>query len=201
MEIILLERVEKLGKVGDKINVKPGYARNYLLPRKKALRATKENIAYYETKKAQIEADNAKMMEDAVAMAKTMEGLTVSLIRQAAETGQLYGSVTGRDIRDAIAGEGFIVERKQIDLQVAIKNVGSYNIAVKLHPDVSQIVKVNIGRSLDEAQKLGTAAQKAETELIAIGEEKEAKEETVGAEKKPARKASKKAATEETVEE
>ncbi len=172
MEIILLERVENLGKVGDKVDVKPGYARNYLLPRKKALRATKENVAYFEAQKAQIEADNVKMTEKALEVAKQMDGLTIYLVRQAAETGQLYGSVTGRDVRDVIAENGFEVERKQVDLQVAIKNIGSYNIPVKLHPDVSQVVKVNIGRSMDEAKKLAAVSKKADVAMMEVAEAK-----------------------------
>ncbi len=175
MEVILLERVENLGLVGDKVQVKDGYARNYLLPRKKALRATKANIAYFEAQKATIEADNAKKMEQAIEVAKKMDGLSVYMVKQAAETGQLYGSVTGRDVRDSIIEKGFEVERKQIDLQVAIKNIGSYNITVKLHPDVSQVVKVNIGRSIDEAKKLGTVSKKADAQMMAVAEAKDAK--------------------------
>ncbi len=175
MEIILLERVENLGQVGDKVSVKPGYARNYLLPRKKALRATKENIAFFDAQKATIEAENVKKMEQALDTAKKMDGLTVYLVRQAAETGQLYGSVTGRDVRDLIAEQGYEIERKQVDLQVAIKNIGSYNISLKLHPDVSQVVKVNIGRSMDEAKKLATASKKADADMMAVAEAKDAK--------------------------
>ncbi len=182
MEIILLERVENLGKVGDKVDVKPGYARNYLLPRKKALRATKENIAYFEAQKAHIEANNAKMMEEALEVAKKMDGLSIYLVRQAAETGQLYGSVTGRDVCDEIIKSGYQVERKLVDLQVAIKNIGSYNISVKLHPDVSQVVKVNIGRSMDEAKKLGTDSKKADAKMLEAVEAKEAKKAEMAAE-------------------
>ncbi len=184
MEIILLERVENLGQVGDKVQVKAGYARNYLLPRKKALRATKENIAYFDAQKATIEAENAKKIEQALEFAKKMDGLSVYIVRQAAETGQLYGSVTGKDVKDVIVEAGFSIERRHVDLQVAIKNIGSYNITVKLHPDVSQVVKVNIGRSMDEAKKLATASKKADSKLLELGEDKEtsAIEATVSAE-------------------
>ena len=116
MEIILLERIERLGQMGDVVNVKNGYARNYLFPQKKALRKTKDNMAYFESKRKEYEAHNLKMKQEAEEMAKKLEGLSVTIIRQAAETGQLYGSVTIRDICEAIRDAGFKVERHQIDL-------------------------------------------------------------------------------------
>src|SRR5262249_17769383 len=121
MNVILLERVEKLGQMGDVVKVKPGYARNYLLPQKKALRATKENQAQFDAQRAQLEANNLKRREEAEAVAKKMQGLSVVILRQAAEGGALYGSVSGRDVAEAIKEAGFTVERRQVLLDVPIK--------------------------------------------------------------------------------
>ena len=116
MEVILLERIEKLGQMGDIVKVKPGFARNYLLPQAKALRSNKENLALFESRKAQLEAANLKRKEEAEQISAKMEGLNLVIVRQAAETGQLYGSVTGRDIRDAIREAGYTIERRQVVL-------------------------------------------------------------------------------------
>ncbi len=163
MEIILLERIERLGQMGDVVNVKNGYARNYLFPQKKALRKTKDNLAYFESKRKEYEAHNLKMKQEAEEMAKKLEGLSVTIIRQAAETGQLYGSVTMRDICEAIRDAGFKVERHQIDLNQPFKNMGIFDVRLSLHPDVSQTVRVNIARSEEEAKRAHQKhAQKAE---------------------------------------
>lgn len=161
MEVILLERIERLGQMGDVVNVKNGYARNYLLPQKKALRKTKDNMAFFEAKRQEYEARNLKMKQEAEALAQKMDGLSVVIVRQAAETGQLYGSVTMRDICEAIRECGFHVERYQINLNQPFKNLGIFDVRLSLHPDVVQTVRVNIARSEEEAKR---ATQKKEKE-------------------------------------
>lgn len=153
MEIILLEHVDKLGKMGDKVQVKSGYARNYLLPQKKALRATEANIAYFEKQKAELEAHNQALFDEASKKAEELKGFNAVLIRQAAETGQLYGSVTIRDIANAINEAGYSLERRLVSLDKPIKYLGVYQVKLNLHPEVSQTVLVNIARSADEAKK------------------------------------------------
>lgn len=161
MEVILLERIEKLGQMGDIVKVKPGFARNYLLPQAKALRSNKENLALFESRKAQLEAANLKRKEEAEQISAKMEGLNLVIVRQAAETGQLYGSVTGRDIRDAIREAGYLIERRQVVLDQPLKEIGSYNIRIVLHPDVSRMVSVMVARSAEEAERSAKAAAKA----------------------------------------
>lgn len=160
MEIILLEHVEKLGKMGDKVNVKNGYARNYLLPQKKALRATEANIAYFEKQKAEWEAHNAELLANANKLAESLNGFSTVLIRQAAETGQLYGSVTIRDIAAAIKEAGFDVERRYVFLEKPIKDLGIYSVKLNLHPEVTQTILVNVARTADEAKKQEKAYSK-----------------------------------------
>lgn len=160
MELILLERVENLGQMGDLVTVKPGYARNYLLPKGKALRATEENKKRFENERAQLEADNLSRKGEAEEMAKKMEGLSVNLIRAASEMGQLYGSASSRDIAELVTEAGFTISKNQIDLNTAIKTLGLFPVRVALHPEVSVEVTVNIARSADEAaeqQRLGRA--------------------------------------------
>jgi len=151
MEVILLERIEKLGQIGDGVNVKPGFARNFLLPREKALRATEAKKKVFEGARAQLEADNRKRREEAGAVATKMEGLIVSLIRQAGEAGHLYGSVSARDIATSVTDEGFSVDRNQIGLTDPIKTLGLFNVPVILHPEVTASVTVNVARTEDEA--------------------------------------------------
>ena len=153
MEVILLEHVEKLGKMGDKVNVKNGYARNYLLPQNKALRATEANVAYFEKQKAELEARNKALFDNASAKAEALKGCKAVLIRQAAETGQLYGSVTIRDIAAAIKEAGFDVERRYVYLEKPIKDLGVYQVKLNLHPEVSQTILINVARTADEAAK------------------------------------------------
>lgn len=153
MDVILLERVEKLGQMGDVVSVKPGYARNYLLPRRKALRATKHNLEFFELRRSQLEADNLERKSDAESVAKKVDGLTVPVIRAAGESGQLYGSVTARDIAEAIIAAGVTVTRQQVMLDRALKTLGLEEIKVVLHPEVSASVVVNIARSQDEAEQ------------------------------------------------
>jgi large subunit ribosomal protein L9 len=151
MEVILLERVEKLGQIGDVVTVKNGFARNYLLPNKKALRANESNKKLFEANRAKIEADNADRRSDAEKAAKGVEGKTVQLIRQASNTGQLYGSVSARDIVEALEADGAKVTKSQIVLDRPIKAIGMHEVRVVLHPEVTASVKVNVARSPEEA--------------------------------------------------
>ena len=153
MQVVLLERVAKLGQMGDVVNVKDGYARNFLLPRKKALRATAENLAHFETQKAQLEARNLELKKEAEQVAAKLDGESFVIIRQAGETGQLYGSVASRDIAAAISDGGVSVERSQITMDRPIKTLGLHDEKVVLHPEVSVNVVVNVARSEEEAER------------------------------------------------
>ena len=161
MEVILLQHVEKLGKIGDKVTVKNGYARNFLLPQKKALRATEANEAFFEQQKAELEAYNKKLFDEANEKSEALKGFGVVLIRQAAETGQLYGSVSIRDIAVAVKEAGHTIERRQIYLEKPIKDLGVYEVKINLHPEVSQTILVNIARTADEAKKQSKAYEAA----------------------------------------
>lgn len=152
IEIVLLERVERLGQMGDVVRVKPGFARNFLLPQGKALRATKENLEVFESRRAQLEAENLKRKEEAEAVAQKMEGLTVTLIRQAGGTNQLYGSVTGRDIAESIREAGYTLNARQVLLERAIKELGVHEVRVALHPEVAITVSANVARTPEEAE-------------------------------------------------
>ncbi|MEO0034966.1 MAG: hypothetical protein RLZZ501_989 [Pseudomonadota bacterium] len=171
MEVILLERIEKLGQMGDVVNVKPGFARNFLLPQKKALRASKANMAFFEKQRVQLEALNLKRRDEAQAVADKMAGLTVLMVRQAGESGQLYGSVSGKDVADAIKASGFTVERRQVALDNPIKTLGRYAVRVALHPEVALIVTVTVARSQEEAERALAAAAEEEAEEEVIEEE------------------------------
>ena len=187
MEIILLERIDRLGQMGDVVKVKNGYARNYLFPKKKALRKTADNMKLFETKRAEYEALNAKLKADAEVLAKALKGVSVTIIRQAAETGQLYGSVTARDICDALAEKGHKVERRVVELNTPFKVMGIFDVVLKLHPDVEQTVRVNIARSVAEAHKAASKEAKQErTEVPEVVEPQvtEEKSATEKAEKK-----------------
>ncbi|MGB1924561.1 MAG: 50S ribosomal protein L9, partial [Candidatus Puniceispirillaceae bacterium] len=151
-QIILLERIEKLGQMGDLVNVKPGYARNYLLPQGKALRANKANMERFESERAQREADNLTQRSEAETEAKKMDGLAVNMVRAASEMGQLFGSVTSRDIAEAVTEAGFTIDRSQVVMDRAIKALGLTETRIRLHPEVSVSVIVNIARSLAEAE-------------------------------------------------
>ena len=151
MEVILLERVEKLGTIGDVVKVKNGFARNYLLPRKKALRANDANRKLFETQRVQIEADNAAKRGEAEAASKGVDGKTVQLIRQASNVGHLYGSVSARDIAEALEGVGAKVAKSQVVLDRPIKAIGMHEVKIALHPEVAVTVKVNVARSPEEA--------------------------------------------------
>jgi large subunit ribosomal protein L9 len=152
MQVILLERVESLGQMGDVVTVKSGYARNFLLPRQKALRATRDNISYFDAQKKVLEADNLKKKDEAEKVGKKLNGLKTAIIRQASEAGQLYGSVTARDIADAVSSKGFKIDRGQVRMERAYKLLGLYPIKVDLHPEVTVEVTINIARSNEEAK-------------------------------------------------
>ncbi|MFV0625368.1 50S ribosomal protein L9 [Sphingomonas sp. ac-8] len=151
MDVILLERVEKLGAIGDVVKVKDGFARNFLLPRKKALRANEANRKVFEANRERIEAENASRRTDAQAEAKTLEDVSVTLIRQASNTGQLYGSVAVRDLVEVLVADGHKVNKSQIVLDRPIKAIGIHDVKVALHPEVTVTVKVNVARSPEEA--------------------------------------------------
>lgn len=153
VEVILLQRVEKLGQMGEVVKVKPGFARNFLLPEKKAIRASKDNLAHFEEQRAQLEAQNLKRREEAERVAERVGGLSVVIIRQAGESGSLYGSVSSRDIADACAAAGLTIERNQVVLEHPIKTLGLATVRVVLHPEVSIPVVVNVARSQEEAEK------------------------------------------------
>ena len=204
MEVILLERIDKLGQMGDVVNVKPGYARNFLLPQKKALRATGTNKKHFEAERAQLEAQNLEHRTEAEKLGKKMDAISVIMIRQAGEAGQLFGSVNARDIAAAVTEAGFTITRQQVKLDRPIKALGLYDIRVSLHPEVDVTVVVNVARSGDEAKiqaKTGKAIvgadeeekqalaeapaedpKAAEEEKAKAPEQKKAEEETKAAE-------------------
>ena len=165
MEVILLERVAKLGQIGDVVRVKDGFARNFLLPRKKALRATDANRQRFETQRVDIEARNLELKQEAKAVAEKLDGHAIVLIRQAGESGQLYGSVSPRDIAETLAQSRFKVSREQVVLNTPIKALGLHAVPVHLHPEVDVKITVNVARSAEEAER------QARGEVIATREE------------------------------
>jgi large subunit ribosomal protein L9 len=165
MDIILLERVAKLGQMGDVVSVKQGYARNFLLPQGKALRVNAANMKSFEAQKAQLEAQNLETKKEADAMAAKLDGETFIVIRSASDGGNLYGSVTTRDAAESATASGFTVDKKQVALIDPIKELGIHDVAVKLHPEVTAIIKLNVARSVEEAEL--QAAGKSVAELAA----------------------------------
>jgi large subunit ribosomal protein L9 len=153
MQVILLERVEKLGQMGDVVKVKNGFARNYLLPKKKALRATEHNRSYFESQRTQLEARNLERRSEAKSVADKLEGKSFVLLRQAGDRGQLYGSVSPRDIADVVSAGGFSIERTQVPLDKAIKSIGISAVSVVLHPEVRVHININVARTEDEAER------------------------------------------------
>jgi large subunit ribosomal protein L9 len=151
VDLILLERIEKLGQMGQIVKVKPGYARNYLLPQKKAMRATKENLAYFESQRTQLEANNLERKSEATEIGAKIEGLMVVIVRQAGESGQLYGSVSARDLAEAVTEAGFRIEKRQIVLERPIKSLGMHSVRIVLHPEVSIMITANVAQSAEEA--------------------------------------------------
>lgn len=164
MDVILLERIEKLGQMGDVVRVKTGYARNYLLPQKKALRASKDNVAAFEQRKAQLEADNLQRRQEAEAVAEKMADMVVTLIRAAGESNQLFGSVSARDLAEAVTEAGATIDRRQVRIDRPIKELGLHPVRIALHPEVDVVVTANVARSIEEAEiqrERGTAAPTA----------------------------------------
>ncbi|MBL4740268.1 MAG: 50S ribosomal protein L9 [Sneathiella sp.] len=152
MEIVLLERVEKLGQMGDVVTVKNGYARNFLLPHGKALRANKKNLENFETQRIQLEADNLARKDEAASVAEKLDGETVILIRAASDSQQLYGSVSTQDLSRAVTEAGYKIDRKQVIMDKVLKTLGLHEVRIRLHPEVEAKVVVNIARSQDEAE-------------------------------------------------
>jgi len=153
MQVILLQRVGRIGQMGDVVNVRDGYARNYLLPQKKALRATKENLAKFEGQRAQLEATNLEQKKEAEAVAEKLNGQTFIAIRSAGDTGQLYGSVSTRDIAEVVTAGGFTIDRNQVVMEKPIKTLGLHGAKIQLHPEVQAGVTLNVARSEDEAER------------------------------------------------
>lgn len=170
MQVILLERVEKLGQMGQVVSVKAGYARNFLLPKKKALRATKQNLGFFDQKRVEFEANNLKRKSEAEIVAQKMEGAMISLIRQASEMGHLYGSVRSADIVQGLEGLGYTVARGQIQIDVPIKYLGMHQVRVLLHPEVSININVNVAQSEEEAAVQALAKTKADAAPVATAE-------------------------------
>lgn len=171
MEVILLERVEKLGQMGDLVNVKPGFARNFLLPKKKAVTATTENKAEFEKQRVQLQAQNLEQKTEAEKIGVKLEGKIIVMVRQAGDAGQLYGSVSARDISDGITLAGFSVNRNQIKLTDPIKSIGMHSVSVTLHPEIIVSVKINVARSIEEAknqESKGTVAVSNEGTTAAV---------------------------------
>ena len=171
IEVILMQRVEKLGQMGELVSVRPGYARNYLLPQGKAIRASKANLERFEQERVQLEAQNLKRREEAERVAERMDGLSVVIIRQAGESGGLYGSVSARDIADAAKEAGLTIGRSQVLLEQPIKTTGLTTVRVELHPEVHLPLTVNVARSPEEAEKQARgedlrAEQQAEDESL-----------------------------------
>lgn len=215
IEVILLERIERLGSMGQVVKVKPGFARNFLLPHKKALRATKGNLELFEKQRAEMEAKNAAKRSEAEVVATKVDGIKVVLIRQASEMGMLFGSVTARDVADAAKEAGHPVERQMVQIDTPIKMLGLFPVKVKLHPEVVVKVTVNVARSVEEAAvqaekgaaliKAAAAAAEAEAEkalIEAIGTEAPVEAVPEGAEEAPkkAKKAKAKKKDEEAAE-
>jgi large subunit ribosomal protein L9 len=175
MQVILLERVEKLGQMGDEVKVKDGFARNFLLPKKKALRATKANREFFQGQKAQLEARNLEQKKEAEVVGKKLDGKSFVLIRQAGDRGQLYGSVSPRDIADVVSEGGITINRTQVPLDQAIKTIGLFTIGVRLHPEVRVKVTINVARSEDEAERQARGedvlAEKTEQEEAVVAAE------------------------------
>jgi large subunit ribosomal protein L9 len=175
MEVILLERIGKLGQMGDVVRVKDGFARNFLLPKGKALRATKENRSRFETMKAELEARNLENRGEAQKIADKLNGQTFTVLRQAAEGGQLYGSVSPRDIAALVTEKGFVIERNQVTLNTPIKTIGMHKVPIALHPEVEITVNIGVARNGDEAARL----ERGEDITLARTEEQEAAAEAL----------------------
>ena len=166
MQVILLERVAKLGQMGDVVDVRPGYARNFLLPQGKALRANESNRKKFEGQRAQLEARNLERKSEAEKVAEKLDGYSFVIVRSAGETGQLYGSVSSRDIADLVTAEGFSINRNQVELNHPIKTIGLTNVAIALHPEVEVTVTLNIARTAEEAERQAAGEKLDSAEAI-----------------------------------
>ncbi len=186
IELIPLERVENLGQMGQVVKVRPGFARNFLLPKKKALRATKDNLAYFEKQRTQLETQNLERKGDAEHVASKLNGIAVVIVRQAGESGQLYGSVSARDIADAVTAAGFTVTRGQVVLDKPIKSLGLYKLRIVLHPEVSATVTANVAQSPEEAEMQAKGVDPSRlAQEAAAREAVTAREELAEAQKEP----------------
>ncbi len=209
VQVILLERVENLGQMGDVVKVKQGYARNFLLPQKKALRATKDNVSYFESRRAQLEADNLTRKSEAESVSTKMDKARIIVVRQAGESGQLYGSVSARDIADGLTASGYTVEKRQVVIERPIKTIGIHPVRVVLHPEVSIGVFVNVGQSEEEAKLQGERFDRGERPVVLKNEADTAEAAQAAAEaafeppaeEKPAKAAKAEAAPEAPAEE
>lgn len=195
MDVILLERIEKLGQMGDVVAVRPGFARNYLLPQKKALRATKDNKVLFETQRTQLEASNLELKNEADTISTKLAGLSITIVRQASDNNQLYGSVTVRSIAQSITDAGFTVDSKQVQMARPIKTVGMHEVIVKLHPEVSVSITANVARSEEEAVAQAEGRTLNEDDQIEA-----AQQDTVAAEDDTAAEASPEEESEESNE-
>ena len=184
MQVILLERIAKLGQMGDTVRVRDGYARNFLLPQGKALRANKANLERFENERAQLEARNLERKNEADAVAAKLDGQDLIMIRSAGETGQLYGSVSTRDIAEGLTQAGFTVARNQVELRTPIKTIGLHSVLIRLHPEVEVSITVNVARSEDEAtrQAAGEDLTTPEQDVFEFEEDEEAEAAEEGAE-------------------
>jgi len=171
IDLILMQRVDKLGQMGERVKVRPGYARNYLLPTGKAIRASKSNLERFERERAQLEADNIKRRGEAERVAERVAGLSVIIIRQAGESGSLYGSVSGRDIADGCKDGGLTINRQQVLLEQPIKTLGVHQVRVQLHPEVEIQVAVNVARSQEEAERQARGEEIVREEAPTLEEE------------------------------
>lgn len=180
MQVILLERIAKLGQMGDTVRVRDGYARNYLLPQGKALRANKANLQRFESDRVQLEARNLERRQEAEAVAAKLDGETQVMIRSAGETGQLYGSVSTRDIAEGLTAAGFSVARSQVELRAPIKTIGLHGVMIQLHPEVEVSISVNVARSEDEAVRQAAGEDLTAPEQDVFEFEEDEAEETEG---------------------
>ena len=201
MNVILLERIEKLGQMGDVVTVKPGYARNYLLPQKKALRASKQNVERFEQERVQLEAANLERRSEAESVGEKLAGLSITLIRQAGESGQLYGSVNSRDVAESVAAAGTTIERHQVVQDKVIKSLGLHEVKIRLHPEVTVSITANVARSEEEAiTQAETGRMVSSQEQQDVEEAREAEIEAV-VEAVEAEEAAEEAAAEDATEE
>jgi len=200
MEVILLERVERLGQMGDVVTVKPGYARNYLLPQKKALRATEANRARFETERTQLEAQNLERKSEADSVAGRLDGVSVVLIRAASDSGQLYGSVTARDIATGLTEAGYTVTRNQVLMERPVKTLGIFEFRIRLHPEVTSTISINVAKSEEEASAQADRVARGLPALQTLAEQEAEQDQREARPPAPRAEAAGETAAEETEE-